>query len=67
MFATPDYQRRLASLQRAESDRTGVPSRIPLAKVAMARRFHSPRPDVPGAVDPIAASIPDARPLLLRS
>jgi hypothetical protein len=67
MFAAPEYHRRLASLKRAEADRTGVPTRAPFAKVAMARRFAGPRTEVPGAVDPVAASIPDARPLLLRS
>lgn len=67
MFGASDYQRRLAALMRAEAGRTGVPVRTPFAKVAMARRYAARNEDVPGAVDPIAASVPDAEPLLLRS
>lgn len=67
MFKSPDYDRRLASLMRAEACRGGIPVRAPLAKVALARRLSARRADVPGAVDPIAASVPDRSPLLLRS
>ena len=67
MFGASDYQRRLAALNRAEAGRTGVPVRAPLAKVAMARRYASLRPEVPGAVDPVAASVPDRQPLFFRS
>lgn len=67
MFATPEFERRLASLRRAEADRTGVPSRAPFAKVAMARRYAARLAEPVNAVDPVAASIPDAQPMLLRS
>jgi hypothetical protein len=68
MFATQEYQRRLASLMRAEAGRAGVPVRTPFATVALARRLSAIRSrDVAGAVDPVTASVPDSRPLLLRS
>ncbi len=63
MFATPEFNRRMASLQRAEAGRSGVPVRSPLAKVALARRLSARAADLPGAVDPVAASVPDCRPL----
>jgi hypothetical protein len=66
MISTQDYRRRLASLARAEAGRS--PSRAPqgFSAVAFARRCAS-RPDLPGAVDPVAASRPDPVPLMLRA
>ena len=61
-----EYQRRLTSLARAEADRSGEGSISTFAAVALARRLQCHRPDTAGAVDPIAASTPDAKPLLLR-
>lgn len=65
MFAPTDYQRRMASLHRAEVLRCGsVPASF--AKVAMARRLRQQRAETPGAVDPVAASRADGSPFLLR-
>jgi hypothetical protein len=65
VFAPLDYQRRLASLERAEATRCGtVPPSF--AAIAMARRLGRPRTDKPGAVDPVRASRPDASPFLLQ-
>jgi hypothetical protein len=66
MNLTQDYQRRMESLTRAEIGRTG---RVPVsfASLALARRMVNPTPDCPGAVDPITASVPDAKPWLLRA
>ncbi len=67
MFATPELDRRLASLMRAEAGRSGVPVRAPLARVALARRMTARTRDLPGAVDPVAASVPPCRPLFFSS
>nr|WP_294168736.1 hypothetical protein [uncultured Sphingomonas sp.] len=66
MISTQDYRRRMASLARAEAGRS--PTRVVqgFSAIALARRCAS-RPDRPGAVDPVAASRPDAVPLLLRA
>ena len=67
MFATPELHRRMASLQRAEAGRSGVPVRAPLAKVALARRLSARAADRPGGVDPVTASVPGRQPLFFRS
>jgi hypothetical protein len=66
MIKTQDYQRRMASLARAEAGR--IPARLPdgFSLIALARRCAA-LPDKPGAVDPVAASVPDARPMMFRS
>jgi hypothetical protein len=64
MISTQDFRRRMASLARAEADRSGECALPSFAAVAFARRCMS-RPDAPGAVDPVAASRPDPKPFLL--
>ena len=66
MIAISEYQRRMASLARAEAGRGGIRPVSSLASVALARRLEPHPRDRAGAVDPVAASIPDATPLLLR-
>ena len=61
-----EYQRRMASLVRAEAGRTGkVP--VSFATVSMARRLSRKAAPSKGGVDPIAASAPAATPWLLRA
>ena len=66
MISTQDYRRRLTSLARAEAGRCADRALPRFAAVALARRCVS-RPDRPGAVDPVAASRPDAAPMMLRA
>jgi hypothetical protein len=66
MISMQDYRRRMESLVRAEAGRLPVQGSQGFAAVAFARRCAG-RPDRPGAVDPVAASRPDALPLMLRA
>lgn len=66
MIVHAEYQRRMASLARAEAGRSGLSPLSPLASVSLARRLEARRNDKVGAVDPVKASVPDAMPLLLR-
>ncbi|MFC7535958.1 hypothetical protein ACFQPG_01090 [Sphingomonas sp. GCM10030256] len=66
MTLDTEYQRRLQSLARAEAGRSGPVAISGIASVALARRMQVPRCERLGAVDPVAASRPDPRPLLLR-
>ena len=67
-----DYFRRRAAEARAAASHKGDPESVEvaghlaLAYAALARRRAAPRPDPPGAVDPVAASVPDAVPMMLR-
>ena len=65
MNLASEYQRRMASLVRAEAGRTGkVPASF--ATISMARRLVSAAPARVGGVDPVAASAPSPTPWLLR-
>ena len=61
MISKQDYRRRMTSLARAEAGRLPVQRPQGFAGIALARRCVS-RPDRPGAVDPVSASLPDAVP-----
>ncbi len=66
MNLASDYQRRMASLVRAEAGRTGkVPTSF--ASIAMARRLARSLEQQQGGVDPVAASVPAPSPWLLRA
>ncbi|HVF84307.1 MAG TPA: hypothetical protein VM913_09085 [Sphingomicrobium sp.] len=66
MNLTPEYQRRFASLARAEAGRSGkVP--VSFATIALARRLAGQAGAQRGGVDPISASATSARPWLLRA
>jgi hypothetical protein len=56
----------MASLARAEAGRFQTRAPLGFSAVALARRCAS-SPDRPGAVDPVAASRPDAAPMMLRA
>lgn len=67
VISTQDYSRRMASLARAEAGRFQTRAPLSFSAIALARRCSTSRPDCPGAVDPVAASRPDAAPMMLRA
>jgi len=60
-------QARAAAFQKGDCDSVEVAGHLALAYAALARRKRlGASVDVPGAVDPVTASVADAEPLMLR-
>ena len=73
MAHDPDYFRqraaeaRCAAFRKDDVEGVEVAGHLALAYAALARRRRlAATPEVSGAVDPVAASVPDAEPLMLR-
>jgi hypothetical protein len=67
MIANHDIQRRLASFTRAEATRVSRSVAVDKTRFYAAMASQIPvRPDRPGAVDPVSASLLSDTPFLLR-